>query len=55
MNDYQISIVLLKRFISFMEELSPNERLWLIDQFNNFFCDTCGDEISNCVCQNDEN
>jgi len=53
MNAYQDSIILLKKFICFMEELSPNERLWLIDQFNKYFCDRCGDEVSNCLC-NDE-
>lgn len=50
MKDYQISRILLQRFIGFMEEWSPDERLWLIHQFTEYFCEECGEEILNCLC-----
>jgi hypothetical protein len=37
-------------FITFLENRTPEERLWLINNIGNYFCLECGEEVSNCLC-----
>ena len=44
------TVFLLKNFLDYLYECSPDERLWLIDQFNEYFCTRCGEENDTCLC-----
>lgn len=37
---------ILKPFLDFMSSLSAQERLWLLEKFNKYFCDQCGEDYS---------
>ena len=45
--------IILNEFISFLEDKTPNERLWLINNIGNHFCDQCGEDIADCLCNNE--
>ena len=38
----------LKEIISVLQQIDPQERLWVIDKLPNYFCDKCGDNIEDC-------
>ena len=42
--------IILNEFISFLEDKKPQERLWLLNNFHNHFCDQCGEDIADCLC-----
>ena len=48
------SEIIRQQFISFLQERTPEERLWLINNIGNFFCEECGEEIADCLCDSEK-
>jgi hypothetical protein len=45
---------LLRHFLNFMDSLYNHERVWLMDKFTEYFCDSCGEDPIGCQCKDKE-
>jgi len=39
---------ILKQILSLLQQIEPDERLWLMDKLPGYFCDKCGDNVEDC-------